>query len=137
MTGHPTRRKLNALQQLIADHMERTGDTYADIAARANCPRQTVSAIMHKDAFVSVPQQRTLDRLAKGLQVSKATVRDAAARSISIGGGHTTGTELPVILGDLVAQLSDDQVAVLIAMTREMVRVSHPNGHNGHARKRG
>jgi transcriptional regulator with XRE-family HTH domain len=129
MTVRTKRRHLNALQQLIADHMERTGETYSDIAARGKVPRQTVSAIMNKTAFASIPQRRTLDRLAKGLGVSRETVRDAAARSISLGHGHTTDTPASTILLDLVNQLPDQQVLVLIASAREMVRVDHLNGH--------
>jgi transcriptional regulator with XRE-family HTH domain len=125
----------NALQQLIADHLERTGETYADIARRAGCPRQTVSAIMHKETFTSVPHQVTLDRLAKGLQVSRRTVRDAAARSIGLGwGGYTTDTPAETILLDLVHELPEELVSVLIESARAMVRMSraHEDTHDGH-----
>src|SRR4051812_42166570 len=107
MTARTERETFNALQQLIHDHMARTGETYADIAARAKCPRQTVSALMNRDDFVGIPQARTLRRLAKGLEVSEATVREAAAASISTGDGHTKATPTAQVLADLVDALPD------------------------------
>lgn len=127
VTAKTQRRQFNALQQLIQDHTQLTGETYADIAARGGLPRQTVSALMQRDDYHGVPQARTLDRLAKGLQVSRQTVRDAAARSITLGNGQTAGTPLATVLADLVAVLPEAQVRVLIASAREMVNV----GSNG------
>jgi hypothetical protein len=117
-----SKRRLNALQQLIHQHMETTGENFTDIATRGGLPRQTVSALMTRTTYSSIPHQRTLDRLAKGLQVSKATVRNAAAASMTIGNGRTADTPAAVLLMDLAEKLPEWQVRVLIGTARTMAR---------------
>lgn len=72
---------MNALQRLIREHVESTGETLADIARRGGMPRQTVSLLANREHMPQTPHAPTLRRLAVGLGVDLNTVRAAAAEA--------------------------------------------------------
>jgi hypothetical protein len=110
----------NALQRLIFEHIEQTGETYSDIAARGKMPRQTVSALANRPAaYPSMPHADTIRRLAIGLRLPRAVVQDAAAQSV--GANHKAPTPDAVLLLRLVEALPDPDVAVLLATARALV----------------
>jgi hypothetical protein len=110
----------NALQSLIAEHIERTGETYTDIAARGHMPRQTVSALMNRPpGFPSMPHADTVARLARGLNLPRSVVQNAAAASVSVERPQPTPDA--VLLQELVGTLPPSGVAVLLATARALV----------------
>lgn len=112
--------RLNALQRLIADHCENTGETYADIAQRGAMPRQTISALMNRPpGYPSMPHADTIRRLAKGLRLPRAVVQSAAASSVQVTSPEPTPTA--VLLAQLVESLPETDVAVLLATARALV----------------
>jgi hypothetical protein len=123
-------RRQNALQMLIQDHLDRTGETMSEVASRGGLPRQTVSALMTRTEYQSTPHRATLDKLAKGLRLSRQTVREAAALSLSTGPGHTAATPRVQILLDLTRSLTDVEIEILTATATAMV-ASKDGGTNG------
>jgi hypothetical protein len=112
--------QFNALQRLIYTHVQDTGETYADIAARGRMPRQTVSALMNRPpGFPSMPHADTIKRLAVGLRLPRSVVQAAAADSVSVE--HPTPTPDAVLLQRLVETLPQSDVAVLLATARALV----------------
>lgn len=115
---------MNPLQALIHEHMENTGDTLADIAARGGLPRQTVSGLLNRDHAGGVPRRSTLAKLATGLGLSLSVVTDAAARTVGAG-DHPDALEgsLAVLL-DTARNLPPRDVDVLLATARALRRVA-------------
>lgn len=126
--------RFNPLQRLILDHMERTGETYTAIAARAGMPRQTISYLMNRPAaFPGMPQPDTIRRLARGLQVPRAVVQNAAAASVSVTPAEPTPNG--AMLAQLVEALPESDVLVLLATARAMIAnasVASATAKNGH-----
>lgn len=121
--------RLNPLQRLIADHVEQTGETYTDIAARGRMPRQTISYLMNRPpAFPGMPQPDTIRRLAVGLRLPRAVVQNAAAASVSVT--PAAPTPAAVLLAQLVEALPEADIAVLLATARALVANA-----NGSSRK--
>jgi transcriptional regulator with XRE-family HTH domain len=114
----------NALQALIAEHMENTGDTLADIAARGGLPRQTVSGLLNRGQSGGIPRRSTLQKLATGLGLSLSTVTDAAAQAASSNGDgrHTPLDHRVSVLVDMAERLTPHDVDVLLATARALGR---------------
>src|SRR5260370_40532434 len=70
---------MNALQQLIRPRMTEWNRSYREIARRGGLPRSTVHHLASNQRPVRVPNPRTLERLAVGLEVPEHVVRAAAA----------------------------------------------------------
>lgn len=117
----------NALQRLIVEHCERTGETYTDVAERAKMPRQTVSAIVNRPTR-SLPHEDTLRRLARGLKLPYAVVKNAAVESVTVP--HSPPTPSAVVLAELVESLGEADVLVLLATARALV-----HGANGSSKR--
>lgn len=113
----------NALQALIQEHMQATGDTVADIATRGGLPRQTVSNLLHREDWAGIPHRRTLEHLARGLGVS-LTVVMAAAAQVAAGTASDPATGRLAVLLDTAKGLPEHDVAVLLATARAMKRDS-------------
>lgn len=111
---------MNALQELIATHCHDTGDTLADIAARGELSRQTVSAIAHRDTPGAIPRRQTLIKLATGLGLSLDVVERAAAMAASQNSnGGMSELRLAVLL-DQARSLDDQSLRVLTATARAL-----------------
>lgn len=70
---------MNALQGLIRRRMAELNRSYGEIARRGGLPRSTVYHLATNGQPVRVPNPRTLERLAAGLEVPEQMVRAAAA----------------------------------------------------------
>jgi transcriptional regulator with XRE-family HTH domain len=70
---------MNALQALIQTRMRELNRSYGEIARRGGLPRSTVHHLASNNRPVRVPNPRTLERLAVGLDVPERVVRAAAA----------------------------------------------------------
>lgn len=113
----------NALQALIDEHMDATGDTLSDIAARGGLSRQTVSGVYNRMESGGVPRRSTLQKLATGLGLSLAVVADAAARSAGVDGAAPTPLDGRLaVLVDTARSLDPNGVDVLLATARALRR---------------
>src|SRR5215472_16503479 len=70
---------MNALQELIRSRVTELNCSYGEIARRGGLPRSTVYHLASNHRPVRVPNPRTLERLAVGLEVPEYVVRAAAA----------------------------------------------------------
>lgn len=70
---------MNALQQLIRTRMAELNLSYAQVARRGGLPRSTVHHLASNHRPGRVPNPRTLERLAIGLEVPLTAVQSAAA----------------------------------------------------------
>src|SRR5258708_371697 len=70
---------MNALQQLIRTRMADLNRSYGEVARRCGLPRSTVHYLASNDRLGRVPNPRTLERLAAGLEVPLTVVQSAAA----------------------------------------------------------
>jgi transcriptional regulator with XRE-family HTH domain len=113
----------NALQELIHNHCQETGETLSDIAARGGLARQTVSAIAHRDDPGAIPRRVTLAKLATGLGLPLEIVERAAALAAQVGTGELDGDMTQLRLDVLVSHargLNDDEIEVLVAAARAL-----------------
>lgn len=113
---------MNQLQDLIAQHCDQSGDTLADIAARGQLSRQTVSNLMNRDGLTRMPHPKTLRGLATGMGLPLDTVSRVAAASVY---GDKQGPERNVVavLLSLTDGMTDGQVTVLCATARAILTV--------------
>jgi len=120
----PSPQNLNALQKLISEHLEVTGERLADVADRGGLPRQTLSALLHRAGPNGIPRRATLQRLADGLEVDLHTVEAAAAAAASANGMEET---LPdARLAQLISyarKLDDRHLKALSSLARALARV--------------
>jgi len=71
---------MNALQKLIADYLaDHPGENYSTIGRRGGLPKTTVHSLATKETRKQTPHPDTIERLARGMSVSVARVRLAAA----------------------------------------------------------
>ena len=70
---------MNALQRLIRRRMAEQRWSYGEIARRGGLPRSTVHNLATAAKLTRPPLPATIQRLAKGLDLSVDTVRAAAA----------------------------------------------------------
>lgn len=115
---------LNPLQALIAEHMENTGDTLADIAARGGLPRQTVSGLLRRTNVGGMPRRATLERLATGLGLSPAVVADAAGKAAAMQADTSPLDHRVTVLVEVARNLPAPQVDVLLATARALARTA-------------
>lgn len=95
----------NALQELIKRRLEQRGWSYGDVARRGGIPRSTVHHLATTQRAAAMPQQGTLEGLARGLDMPLDTLRLAAAEACGIHLYHQTPSEGP----------ADPEVDMLIA----------------------
>ncbi|MGW7365572.1 helix-turn-helix domain-containing protein [Streptomyces sp. NPDC054841] len=74
----------NALQVLVKSRLEQQGWSYGDVARRGGIPRSTVHHLATVERVTRMPQQATLEGLAKGLELPLDSVRRAAAEACGI-----------------------------------------------------
>lgn len=96
--------KPNALQQILRDHTERTGESLTALAGRCGLPRQTVLAMARRVEWKEPPREPTMEKLAAGLDMPISELRKAALDAL----GYTTVRE----------ELGPDQWAVAHIMGR-------------------
>ncbi|MEU2492361.1 helix-turn-helix transcriptional regulator, partial [Streptomyces sp. NPDC007883] len=71
----------NALQELVKSRLEQQGWSYGDVARRGGIPRSTVHHLATAGRVTRMPQQATLEGLARGLELPLDAVRRAAAEA--------------------------------------------------------
>ncbi|TLQ45694.1 helix-turn-helix domain-containing protein [Streptomyces marianii] len=100
----------NALQELVKIRLEQQGWSYGDVARRGGIPRSTVHHLATAERVTRMPQQATLEGLARGLELPLDSVRRAAAEACGI---HLYFEETP-------GTPADPEVATLIASVQQL-----------------
>ena len=120
---------MNALQELIRTRMTELNRSYGEIARRGGLPRSTVYHLATNHRPVRVPNPRTLERLAAGLEVPEQVVRAAAASSAGfvLAEQSAEDPEIEVLIASL-AQLSPDDRRHVGALVRSMLANAGKDG---------
>ncbi len=116
---------MNALQQLIRTRMTELNRSYREIARRGELPRSTVHHLASNHRPVRVPNPRTLERLAVGLEVPEHVVRAAAAAAAGfvLDEQPADDPEIEVLVASL-ARLSAEERRHVSALVRSMLEAS-------------
>ncbi|MFG2946280.1 helix-turn-helix domain-containing protein [Streptomyces adustus] len=99
----------NPLQVLIKHQLEQHGWSYSDVARRGGISRSTVHHLATSERLARMPQQNTLEGLAKGLGIPVPPVHRAAAEACGVNLYHE----------DTLAA-GDPEVAILIASVQKL-----------------
>lgn len=118
---------MTPLGRLIESRRAELGLSYREIGKKGGIPWSTVSLHAHSTKMTSVPQQRTLEGLAKGLDLPLAVVKDAVARGIGVEVVDHTPTTLrsaPEVIRVVAAiqKLSEADVVRLRQMAESWAR---------------
>jgi transcriptional regulator with XRE-family HTH domain len=116
---------MNALQQLIRTRMAELHRSYGEIARRGGLPRSTVHHLASNNRPVRVPNPRTLERLAVGLEVPEHVVRTAAATAAGfvLDEQPADDPEIEVLVASL-SRLSAEERRHVSALVRSMLETS-------------
>jgi transcriptional regulator with XRE-family HTH domain len=116
---------MNALQQLIRTRMAELHRSYGEIARRGGLPRSTVHHLASNNRPVRVPNPRTLERLAVGLEVPEHVVRTAAATAAGfvLDEQPADDPEIEVLVASL-SRLSAEERRHVSALVRSMLEAS-------------
>ncbi|MFI1092032.1 helix-turn-helix domain-containing protein [Streptomyces sp. NPDC020917] len=117
----------NALQELIKRRLEQRGWSYGDVARRGGIPRSTVHHLATAQRAAAMPQQGTLEGLARGLDLPLDTLRRAAAEACGIHlytqgpAGNASDPEVDMLIAS-VAQLSPTDRRHVAALVESLLR---------------
>jgi hypothetical protein len=116
---------MNALQELIQTRMTELRRSYGDIARRGGLPRSTVYHLASNHRPVRVPNPRTLERLAVGLEVPEHVVRAAAATAAGfvLDEQPADDPEIEVLVASL-SKLSPEERKHIGALIRSMLEAA-------------
>ena len=116
---------MNALQQLIRTRMTELDRSYGDIARAGGLPRSTVYHLASNNRPVRVPNPRTLERLAVGLEVPEHVVRAAAAAAAGfvLDEQAADDPEIEVLVASL-ARLGPEERRHVAALVRSMLEAA-------------
>lgn len=120
---------MNALQELIRTRMRELNRSYGEIARRGGLPRSTVHHLAANSRPVRVPNPRTLERLAAGLEVPEHVVRAAAAAAAGfvLDAQDSDDPEIEVLVASL-AKLSPQDRKHVSALVRSLIEAAGESG---------
>ena len=94
---------MNELQRLVDDYLkDHPGETYSSIGRRGGLSKATVWAIARRETPRQTPHPETIKRLAAGMEMPEARVRDAAA--LAAGFGSRVSSEVKTERGRLIVE---------------------------------
>jgi len=116
---------MNALQELIQTRMRELNRSYGEIARRGGLPRSTVHHLASNNRPVRVPNPRTIERLAVGLDVPEHVVRTAAAAAAGfvLDEQPADDPEIQVLVASL-SRLSAEERRHVSALVRSMLEAA-------------
>ena len=116
---------MNALQELIQTRMRELNRSYGEIARRGGLPRSTVHHLASHNRPVRVPNPRTIERLAVGLEVPEHVVRTAvaAAAGFVLDEQPADDPEIQVLVASL-SRLSAEERRHVSALVRSMLEAA-------------
>jgi transcriptional regulator with XRE-family HTH domain len=122
---------MNALQELIQSRMTELNRSYGEIARRGGLPRSTVYHLASNNRPVRVPNPRTLERLAAGLDVPEQVVRAAAAAAAGfvLDQQAVDDPEIEVLVASL-AKLSPQDRRHVSALVRSLIDAAGASGED-------
>ncbi|MFD4973785.1 helix-turn-helix domain-containing protein [Streptomyces sp. NPDC058424] len=94
---------------MIKNKLDQKGWSYSDVARRGGISRSTVHHLATSAKLAQLPQQTTLEGLAKGLGIPVAPVQRAAAEAAGV---HVYFENAP--------EIKDPEVEVLIASVQKL-----------------
>ncbi|MEV7243058.1 MULTISPECIES: helix-turn-helix transcriptional regulator [unclassified Streptomyces] len=94
---------------MIKHKLDQYGWSYSDVARRGGISRSTVHHLATSERLAQMPQQTTLEGLAKGLGIPVAPVQRAAAEAAGV---HLYLEDAP--------EAADPEVAILIASVHKL-----------------
>jgi transcriptional regulator with XRE-family HTH domain len=102
---------MNELQGLIQRRMTQQNWSYGDVARRGGLPRSTVHYLATSEKLVNPPMPRTLEKLARGLDVPLETVRAAAAAAagLAVWQEKTPDPEIEVMVAGLAKLTAEER----------------------------
>ncbi|MER5176975.1 helix-turn-helix transcriptional regulator [Streptomyces sp. NPDC002896] len=125
----------NALQELVKIRLEQQGWSYGDVARRGGIPRSTVHHLATAERVTRMPQQGTLEGLARGLELPLDSVRRAAAEACGIhlyfeepADTATADPEVATLIAS-VQRLSVADRRHVTALIESLLRSTSDNGH--------
>jgi transcriptional regulator with XRE-family HTH domain len=127
----------NALQELIKRRLEQRGWSYGDVARRGGIPRSTVHHLATAQRAAAMPQQATLEGLARGLDMPLDTLRLAAAEACGIHlyrqgpAGDASDPEVDTLIAS-VARLSPADRRHVAALVESLLQ-QQPESEEGGA----
>jgi hypothetical protein len=123
---------MNALQELIQSRMAELSRSYGEIARRGGLPRSTVYHLASNNRPVRVPNPRTLERLAAGLDVPEQVVRAAAAAAAGfvLDEHAVDDPEIEVLVASL-AKLSPKDRRHVAVLVRSLIDAAAGGGDLG------
>lgn len=99
----------NTLQDMIKSKLDQKGWSYNDVARRGGISRSTVHHLATSARLAQMPQQTTLEGLARGLGIPLVPVKRAAAEAAGV---HLYFENAP--------RITDPEVEILIASVHKL-----------------
>lgn len=117
----------HTLRDLIREHIDRTGDSYGQIAKKTGLSKALVG-ILATSTEPRAYRADTVEKLATGLRLPVAIVTRAANASagMPLDEPSTPATRDDArIIADLLDDLTDEELAMLRVMVRAVVEARH------------
>lgn len=111
------------LRDLLLEHIDRTGDSYSDIAKKTGLSKSAVGILVASTAPRGY-RAGTVDKIARGLRLPREVVARAASATagLSVDEPDTpSGREDARVITELLDDLGDDDLATLRAMIYALV----------------
>ncbi|MFF7140845.1 MULTISPECIES: helix-turn-helix domain-containing protein [Streptomyces] len=99
----------NTLQDIIKSKLEEKGWSYSDVARRGGISRSTIHHLATSARLAQMPQQTTLEGLARGLGIPVAPVQRAAAEAAGVN-----------IYFENASESTDPEVEILVASVHKL-----------------
>jgi transcriptional regulator with XRE-family HTH domain len=117
------------LAELIRQHQDRTGESYSQIARRADLSKAKIGQLANV-AQSHMPRTDTLEKLSKGLQLPLRVIQQAAMTSAGITPEDYDGEQRVDLLAAVLRELSPDDLetaaVVIHSLKDRRVRKPHP-----------
>lgn len=99
----------NTLQEMIKNKLDEKGWSYSDVARRGGISRSTVHHLATSARLAQMPQQTTLEGLARGLGIPVGPVQRAAAEAAGVN-----------LYFENAPEITDPEVEILIASVHKL-----------------
>lgn len=112
---------LITLAELIRKHQDRTGESYSEIARRADLSKAKIGQLANTSQ-AHMPRQDTIEKLSKGLQLPLRVIQQAAMASAGITPTDYDSEQRVDMLAAILKELSPedlDTATVLIQSLRD------------------
>lgn len=109
------------LADLIRQHQESTGDSYADMARRTGISKAKIGQLARPENTYLV-RQETLNKLAHGLSLPIATVQRASLGTAGFTNRDVQRTDTLRSITDRLEELDKDDVALIADLVETVAR---------------